>query len=86
MNAEARNWREILFSRKMLICVFLGFSSGMPLFVLVNLVPAWLRTEDVDLATIGLAGRLEGRRGGVLVRPLVAVVVEVCRDRALVVG
>ena len=48
-----RNWKEILFNRKMLICIFLGFSSGMPLYVLISLVPAWLRSEDVDLATIG---------------------------------
>ena len=49
-----RNWREILFSRRMLICIFIGFSSGMPLYVLIQLVPAWLRSNDVDLATIGL--------------------------------
>ena len=34
--------------------MLLGFSSGMPLFVGTHLVPAWLRTNDVDLATIGL--------------------------------
>jgi MFS transporter, PAT family, beta-lactamase induction signal transducer AmpG len=49
-----RHWTEILFTRKMLACIFLGFSSGMPLFVLVSLVPAWLRDNGVDLATIGL--------------------------------
>ncbi len=49
-----RKWTEILFTRKMLACIFLGFSSGMPLFVLVSLVPAWLRDNGVDLATIGL--------------------------------
>ena len=49
-----RNWREILFSRRMLICIFIGFSSGMPLYVLIQLVPAWLRSNGVDLATIGL--------------------------------
>jgi len=38
----------------MLTCVFLGFTSGMPLWVLISLVPAWLRTEGIDLATIGL--------------------------------
>lgn len=38
----------------MLICVFTGFASGMPLFLLLNLLPAWLRSEGVDLATIGL--------------------------------
>lgn len=52
--AVQRNWKEILFSRKMLICIFLGFSSGMPLYVLIQLVPAWLRSNEVDLATIGL--------------------------------
>ena len=49
-----RSWTEILFSRKMLTCVFLGFSSGMPLYVLISLVPAWLRTNEVNLATICL--------------------------------
>jgi PAT family beta-lactamase induction signal transducer AmpG len=49
-----RAWQEILFTRRMLTCVFLGFSSGMPLYVLISLVPAWLRSHEVDLATIGL--------------------------------
>src|ERR1700741_3066910 len=49
-----RSWTEILFTRKMLTCIFLGFSSGMPLYVLISLVPAWLRSNQVDLATIGL--------------------------------
>jgi len=49
-----RSWKEILLSRKMLTCMLLGFSSGMPLYVLVSLVPYWLRTAGVDLATIGL--------------------------------
>ncbi len=38
----------------MLVCIFLGFTSGMPLYVLIQLVPAWLRSHNVDLATIGL--------------------------------
>ena len=42
-------WREALFNRRMLICVFTGFSSGLPLYLLINLLPAWLRTEHVDL-------------------------------------
>jgi PAT family beta-lactamase induction signal transducer AmpG len=49
-----RSWTDILFSRKMLACIFLGFTSGMPLYVLISLVPAWLRSNHVDLATIGL--------------------------------
>lgn len=43
-----------LFTRRMLICVFTGFASGLPLYLLFNLVPAWLRSEHVDLKTIGL--------------------------------
>jgi PAT family beta-lactamase induction signal transducer AmpG len=54
MTEQVRHWKEILLSRKMLACMFLGFSSGMPLFVGTHLVPAWLRTNEVDLATIGL--------------------------------
>jgi PAT family beta-lactamase induction signal transducer AmpG len=38
----------------MLICVFTGFSSGLPLFILISLLPAWLRTEGVNLKAIGL--------------------------------
>jgi PAT family beta-lactamase induction signal transducer AmpG len=38
----------------MLICIFTGFSSGLPFFVLLQLVPAWLRSEHVDLKSIGL--------------------------------
>ena len=53
--APAReSWREALFNRRMLICVFVGFSSGLPLYLLINLLPAWLRSEGVDLKAIGL--------------------------------
>ncbi|HET6565411.1 MAG TPA: AmpG family muropeptide MFS transporter [Xanthomonadales bacterium] len=52
--ATPRNWREILFNRRMLVCLFIGFTSGLPLYVLIQLVPAWLRINGVDLATIGL--------------------------------
>ena len=38
----------------MLICIFTGFSSGLPLYILISLVPAWLRLEGVDLKAIGL--------------------------------
>lgn len=43
-----------IFSRRMLICVFTGFTSGLPLYFLINLIPAWLRSEQIDLKTIGL--------------------------------
>ncbi len=54
VNPTPRRWQEILLNRKMVTCIFLGFTSGMPLYVLFQLVPAWLRGHDVDLATIGL--------------------------------
>ncbi len=46
--------RQAILNRRMLICIFTGFASGLPLYILISLVPAWLRTEQVDLTTIGL--------------------------------
>ncbi|MBV8467176.1 MAG: AmpG family muropeptide MFS transporter [Burkholderiales bacterium] len=45
-----------LFNRRTLMCVFTGFSSGLPLYLLINLFPAWLKTEHVDIKQIGLLG------------------------------
>ena len=47
-------WLASLLTRRMLICVFTGFSSGLPLYLLLNLLPAWLRSEGVSLKAIGL--------------------------------
>jgi PAT family beta-lactamase induction signal transducer AmpG len=54
MTPPAPGWRQALFNRRMLICVFTGFSSGLPLYLLLNLLPAWLRSQHVDLRSIGL--------------------------------
>ncbi len=51
MNQSLKN---TLFNKRMLICIFTGFSSGLPLFILISLLPAWLRSEGVDLKSIGL--------------------------------
>ena len=51
--AASQPLREVL-NRRMLICIFTGFASGMPLYVLIQLVPAWLREGGVSLAEIGL--------------------------------
>jgi PAT family beta-lactamase induction signal transducer AmpG len=45
--------KEAILNRRMLICIFTGFTSGLPLYVLIQLVPAWLRVEGVGLAEIG---------------------------------
>ncbi len=38
----------------MIICILTGFSSGLPLYILISLLPAWLRSYNVDLKVIGL--------------------------------
>ena len=48
------NWRKKLLNRRMLICVFTGLVSGMPLYVLYQLVPVWLSEGGVSLSEIGL--------------------------------
>ena len=48
-----RGWREIVLNRRMLVCIFTGFASGLPLYLLLNLVPAWLKTEGLSLKAIG---------------------------------
>ncbi|MGZ8157502.1 MAG: AmpG family muropeptide MFS transporter [Methylobacter sp.] len=46
--------KQVLLNKHMLICIFTGFSSGLPLYILIGLLPAWLRSEGVDLKVIGL--------------------------------
>lgn len=53
MNTENK-LKQIIFNKRMLICVFTGFTSGLPLYILISLLPAWLRSEGVDLKSIGL--------------------------------
>lgn len=43
-----------LANRRLLLCVLTGFSSGLPLYVLISLFSAWFREAGVDLKTIGL--------------------------------
>lgn len=45
--------KEAILNRRMLICVFTGFTSGLPLYVVFQLIPAWMRVEGVGLAEIG---------------------------------
>ena len=48
-----QDYKEAIFNRRMLICVFTGFASGLPLYILIQLVPGWLRNEGVGLTEIG---------------------------------
>ena len=53
MTGSSIIWRDLL-TKKMLICIFTGFTSGLPLFILISLLPAWLSSSGMDLKTIGL--------------------------------
>lgn len=48
-----QSFKEAILNKRMLICVFTGFTSGLPLYIIIQLVPAWLRVEGVGLAEIG---------------------------------
>ena len=43
-----------LLNVRVLICACTGFASGLPLYVLVSLIPAWLSSARVSLVEIGL--------------------------------
>jgi len=47
---------KALLNTRMLICIFNGFTAGLPLYFLSQMIPAWLRTAQVDLKTIGFFG------------------------------
>ncbi len=53
MTASQPSVWQTLMTRRMLICVVTGFTSGLPLFLLFNLLPAWLKTEGLSLKAIG---------------------------------
>ncbi|HEX6591638.1 MAG TPA: MFS transporter, partial [Moraxellaceae bacterium] len=50
---------QALLNRRMLICLFTGFSSGLPLFVFLNMLPAWLNDAQIDIKAIGLMALLQ---------------------------
>lgn len=50
-------WRA-LCSKRMVICLLTGFSSGLPLFILINLLPVWFSSQGVSLRDIGLLALL----------------------------
>ena len=54
MTFQKESLKEAIFNRRMLICIFTGFASGLPLYILISLVPAWLRDSQVSLKEIGL--------------------------------
>ena len=51
--ATASKWKALLDPR-LLPCVFFGFSSGLPLFILLTLVQAWLTDSGLNVKALGL--------------------------------
>lgn len=54
MSSSKNQLLKEIFSKKMASCLSLGFASGMPLFVVLTLLGAYLRKEGVNLKEIGL--------------------------------
>jgi MFS transporter, PAT family, beta-lactamase induction signal transducer AmpG len=53
---KAPGWRDVirsLSSPKVLVMLMLGFSSGLPLYLVGNTLGFWLREVGIELATIG---------------------------------
>jgi MFS transporter, PAT family, beta-lactamase induction signal transducer AmpG len=53
MTTSAIPWHSY-FNRRILVCVFLGFSSGLPLFILLSLLQAWLAKSGLNVKALGL--------------------------------
>ncbi len=71
---------RIAFWQRMLICVVIGFSSGLPLFVFLNLIPAWADDFQLDVKAIGLLTFLQVPYVG---KPLWAPMMDWINIRAL---
>jgi len=54
MGYKPLNFVKIYLTRRMLLMLFLGFSSGMPLALTGSTLSAWMVAEGVDLKTIGI--------------------------------
>ena len=53
MKQDVLSWHSYL-NRRMLILLFMGFSSGLPLFILLSLLQAWLAKSGLDVKKLGL--------------------------------
>jgi PAT family beta-lactamase induction signal transducer AmpG len=55
--AAKRTWGQafaVYLERPVLSMLFLGFSAGLPFFLVFSTLSAWLRTAHIDRATIGM--------------------------------
>ncbi len=52
--AQNKSLIRIIFTRRMLVALMMGFSSGLPLMLTLSVLQAWMTLEGVDLSVIGL--------------------------------
>ncbi|MFH2121306.1 MAG: AmpG family muropeptide MFS transporter [Pseudomonadota bacterium] len=45
---------KVIFSRRMLVSLIMGFSCGLPLLLTITVLQAWMKEEGVDLTVIGM--------------------------------
>ena len=50
---EATSVLQTVFSRKMVVALLMGFSSGVPLMLTLSVLQAWMKKEGLDLSVIG---------------------------------
>jgi MFS transporter, PAT family, beta-lactamase induction signal transducer AmpG len=43
-----------IFSRRMLVCLLMGYASGLPLLLTMGVLQAWMKEKEVDLTWIGM--------------------------------
>ena len=56
-NSQRSTWRQALLvyrQPRVLAMLFLGFSSGLPFFLIFQTLSAWLRQEGIERSTIGM--------------------------------
>ena len=52
--ADALAMARVILSRRMLVALLMGFSSGLPLLLTLTLVPAWMTERGISVEVIGL--------------------------------
>jgi PAT family beta-lactamase induction signal transducer AmpG len=50
---------KVMFTRRMLVALTMGFSSGLPLLLTMGVLQTWMKEENVDLTLIGLVNLVQ---------------------------
>ncbi len=53
---SGKPYLTVLFSRRMVAAMVMGFSCGLPLLLTLSVLQAWMKEAGVDLTVIGLMG------------------------------